>query len=151
MGLTSLDAYDDIVGVNRRNYDAYVERLSKIPGLRVFHHDGSRPHNFHYVVVDIDEEVLGLSRDEVVKVLEAENVLARRYFYPGAHDMEPYRSNQPMADLVLPETKELTTRVMTLPTGGNVDQASIELIGDIIARAVDQRDGVRAHCTASRP
>ena len=144
MGLTSLDAYDDLVAVNRRNYDAFVARLGQIPGLRVFHHDGTRPHNFHYVVIDVDVEVAGLSRDELVSVLEAENVLARRYFYPGAHSMEPYRSNQPMADLVLPETKELTKRVMTLPTGGNVDEDSIELIGDIIQSALDSAAEVRA-------
>ncbi len=41
----------------------------------------------------------------LVRVLHAENVLARRYFYPGCHEMEPYRSYFPHAGLVLPETE----------------------------------------------
>ena len=38
-----------------------------------------------------------LSRDELQRVLWAENVLARRYFFPGCHRMEPYRSLFPDA------------------------------------------------------
>ncbi len=144
MGLTSLDAYDSFVAVNRRNYEAYSEHIGAIDGLNVFRHDGSRPHNFHYVVVEVDEAVCGLSRDELVEVLEAENVLARRYFYPGAHRMEPYRSNQPQAHLVLGETESLSQRVMTLPNGSAVGEAEIRTIAGIVRRALDSKDQVRA-------
>ncbi len=144
MGLTSLDAYDSFVAVNRRNYEAYSEHIGAIDGLNVFRHDGSRPHIFHYVVVEVDEAVCGLSRDELVEVLEAENVLARRYFYPGAHRMEPYRSNQPQAHLVLGETESLSQRVMTLPNGSAVGEAEIRTIAGIVRRALDSKDQVRA-------
>ena len=33
----------------------------------------------------------GRVRDDLVAALHAENVLARRYFYPGCHRLEPYR------------------------------------------------------------
>ena len=49
--------------------------------------------------------------------LHAENVRARRYFYPGCHRMEPYRSFYPHAHLLLPVTERLSQAVMTLPTG----------------------------------
>ena len=49
--------------------------------------------------------VCGISRDELVQILQAENVLARRYFYPGCHRMEPYRSYYPHARLLLPIRK----------------------------------------------
>jgi dTDP-4-amino-4,6-dideoxygalactose transaminase len=149
MGLTSLDAYEDFVEVNRRNYDAYAAHLNPLPGIKVFEHDGSRPHNFHYLVVEVDAEVAGLSRDELVAVLEAENVLARRYFYPGAHCMEPYLSDQPMAGLVLPQTNDLCTRVMTLPTGGNVDESSIAIIAAIVERALINAEDVRRQYLAT--
>ena len=48
--------------------------------------------NYQYIVLEVDELETGLTRDELVQVLIAENVLARRYFYPGCHRMEPYRS-----------------------------------------------------------
>ncbi|MEM8709760.1 MAG: DegT/DnrJ/EryC1/StrS family aminotransferase [Planctomycetota bacterium] len=144
MGLTSLDAYDEFVERNRRNYNAYAARLGAINGLEVFPHDDSRPHNFHYVVFEVDEDAAGLSRDELVTVLEAENVLARRYFYPDSHRMEPYRSNQPTAHLVLQETERLCQRVMSFPNGGSVDEEAIDRIGQIIEHALANRDSVRA-------
>ena len=42
-----------------------------------------------------------------MKILHAENVIARRYFYPGCHRMEPYKSLFPNAGLVLPETEKI--------------------------------------------
>ena len=39
--------------------------------------------NYQYMIMEVDEAAAGLSRDDLVHVLQAENVLARRYFYPG--------------------------------------------------------------------
>ncbi|MEM6675050.1 MAG: aminotransferase class I/II-fold pyridoxal phosphate-dependent enzyme [Planctomycetota bacterium] len=150
MGLTSLDSYEDFVEANRRNYLAYREQLGSLPGFEILEHDGSRPHNFHYVVFTVDEDVCGLTRDEVVAALEAENVLARRYFYPGTHNMEPYRSHQPQARLVLQQTEALMHRVMTLPTGATVGPDDIRTIGGIVERAVTAAPAVRAAVARGR-
>ena len=40
----------------------------------------------------------------MLAVLHAENVLARRYFYPGCHRMEPYGSEEPGVCERLPVT-----------------------------------------------
>ena len=48
--------------------------------------------------------VANLDRDQLVAVLRAENVLARKYFWPGCHRMEPYASLFPHASLVLRAT-----------------------------------------------
>jgi len=69
-------------------------------------------------------------------VLHAENVVARRYFYPGCHRMEPYRSYFPHADLLLPETEKLCQRVLVLPTGTAVGEAEIGTVCSILATAV---------------
>lgn len=121
MGLTSLECIDDIVAVNKQNYRAYQEGLSDIPGLKLFGYDEAERNNFQYIIVEVDEAKAGISRDRLVEILHAENVLARRYFYPGCHQMEPYRSHYPHAGLLLPETEKLTQRVMSLPTGTAVD------------------------------
>ena len=71
MGLTSLDSYEDFVAVTRRNWLRYRERLASLPGLRVYEHDQRERHNYHYVVVEVDPEVAPLTRDELVRTLEA--------------------------------------------------------------------------------
>jgi dTDP-4-amino-4,6-dideoxygalactose transaminase len=79
-------------------------------------------------------------------VLHAENVLARRYFFPGCHRMEPYRTEDPGAAEWLPETEALAQRVLVLPTGTAVEASDVRLICDVISRAVAHADllaGVR--------
>jgi dTDP-4-amino-4,6-dideoxygalactose transaminase/glycosyltransferase involved in cell wall biosynthesis len=107
MGLTSLDAMDDFVTVNRRNHEAYARQLDGLPGLSLVRYDAADRPNYQYVVLEVDEAAAGLSRDELLQVLHAERVLARRYFYPGVHRMEPYRTLQPDAGRALPATERL--------------------------------------------
>jgi dTDP-4-amino-4,6-dideoxygalactose transaminase len=132
MGLTSLDALDDIVGANKRNYLAYRRCLENTPGVNVLNYDESERNNYQYVVLEIEEREFGLSRNTLVDLLHAENVRARRYFYPGCHRMEPYRSFFPNAGLLLPETEQLTEKVICLPTGQGVGVPEIENICEFI-------------------
>ena len=72
-----------------------------------------------------------VSRDEIIRTLHAENVLARKYFWPGCHNMLPYRAFYPHAGLVLPNTKTVADRVIVLPTGSAIGESQIEAIADI--------------------
>lgn len=85
-----------------------------------------------------------MSRDELVRVLLAENVLARRYFYPACHRMEPYRAMHLRSGATLPVTEELCTRLLQLPTGNNIDRADIGGIGEILRAAHRRAGAIRA-------
>jgi dTDP-4-amino-4,6-dideoxygalactose transaminase len=137
MGLTGLESLEDFISANYRNYKHYQRELAGIPGLRFIPYDESEKCNFQYIILEVDEQVTRVSRDQLVQVLHAENVLARRYFYPACHHMEPYRSYFPHAGLVLPETEKLVQRVMSLPTGTAVGPDEISRIGQLIRFAVE--------------
>ena len=132
MGLSGLETLDVVVAVNRANYEAYRRELAGLPGLELMTYDEGERGNFQYIVAEVDAETVGLTRDELVRILHAENVIARRYFYPGCHRMEPYRSLQPHAGLLLPETERLAQRVLALPTGTAMDAASIARLGQVL-------------------
>lgn len=144
MGLTSFDAMDEFIAANRRNHECYRDALGALRGISLLPYPENEQSNYHYVVVEVDEREAGLSRDALVRVLEAENVLARRYFTPGAHLVEPYRSFQPQAGLVLPETSRLSQTVMTLPNGQSVSEADIRLIARVLETACGHAERVRA-------
>ncbi|MEM7412284.1 MAG: aminotransferase class I/II-fold pyridoxal phosphate-dependent enzyme [Myxococcota bacterium] len=144
MGLTSLDAIDDVVARNRENMDTYHRVLGRLPGLALIDYDRSEHNNYQYVVLEVDEAAAGLTRNELTQVLHAENVKARRYFHPGCHQMEPYRSLFPHAGLLLPHTERLTDRVMVLPTGMEIDAGTIERIAHIVETAIAHAPEVRA-------
>jgi len=136
MGLSNLESVDEFIEVNYRNYRAYQRELANIPGLKLFLHNEGEHHNYQYVVVEVDRQAASLTRDHLVTVLSAENILARRYFYPGCHRQEPYRSRAPKAGARLPRTEKVSDRVLTLPTGTAVAPEDIRRIAQIIRLAV---------------
>jgi hypothetical protein len=78
-----------------------------------------------------------------LQVLHAERVLARRYFWPGCHRMEPYRSHFPHASLVLPYTEKVARQVLVLPTGTAMGPDEILGVCDIIRTALAQAGAVK--------
>ena len=136
MGLTSLESIEEFIEVNHRNYIKYQECLSGLPGVFLFPYSQAENHNYQYVVVEIDESITQVSRDFLMQTLHSENVIARRYFYPGCHRMEPYKSYFPHAGLLLPETEKLVERILILPTGTAVSVEDIANICEIIKLAL---------------
>ncbi len=128
MGLTNLESIESFIDTNRQNYEAYCSSLKGLPGISVIKYNLEEKNNFQYVVLEVDPRECPCSRDELVESLHSKKIIARRYFWPGCHNMEPYRSLQPNAGLLLPETDRLASRVIVLPTGQHVDIDSVKLI-----------------------
>ena len=149
MGLTSFESIDEFIDHNRLIHKRYRAGLSDIPGVSVLSLDGQAKQNYQYVVVEIDTYAAGLSRDEIVEVLRAENVAARRYFHPGVHRMEPYATLYPNAGTSLPQTEQLTERVLVLPNGTAVNTTDVDSICSIIRTAVGNADEVRSQLARS--
>src|SRR5207249_2174991 len=112
MGLTSLESLEKFVAANYRNYKEYRQQLAEVPGVSLLTYNQDEKCNYHYIVLEIDEGALGITRDQLDDILWAENVLSRRYFYPGCHRMEPYRTRSVQASLSLHETEKLAARVL---------------------------------------
>ncbi|MFA9270350.1 MAG: DegT/DnrJ/EryC1/StrS family aminotransferase [Baekduiaceae bacterium] len=134
LGLTSLDALDEFVALNLRNYDRYAHGLAGLPGVRLVEFEPGERHNWQYVVAEIDEPGL---RDALVTVLHGERVLARRYFAPGCHLMEPYGREGAVR---LPATEAVADRVLVLPTGTSISEDDIDTICAIIRLAVEHHE-----------
>lgn len=134
MGLTSLESIKELIAINERNHASYGAHLAGIPGIHLLERVDGERHNYQYVVIEVDEMLFGRTRDELVELLHAENVVARKYFWPGCHRMQPYAYEQPDAALKLPETEKIAARVIVLPTGQAIDDEIICRICAIIKR-----------------
>lgn len=130
MGLANLDSFDAIVDANRRNHAAYKQALAGIPGITLLDYDPGERNSHHYIVLEVGEECVA-DRDAIIAALHAENVLARKYFWPGCHGMKPYRELFPHAGLVLPATERLAKRVIVLPNGATVRDERIASIASV--------------------
>ena len=148
MGLTSLESLEEFIGTNRRNYKLYQAGLGGVAEVQLMSFDEDEKSNYQYVVLELDEDLAGIKRDELVRVLHGENVIARRYFYPGCHQMEPYRSNYPDTGQRLPLTERLVERVITLPTGTAVEPRQISEICELLKWVISH--GPEVHESLSR-
>ena len=136
MGLTSFESLDDVVEINRQNYKQYQKELANLLGVNLIAYDEAERCNFQYIILRMDEELTHITRDQLVHILWAENVIARRYFYPGCHRMEPYRSLFPRAVLHLPVTERIANRLLSLPTGASMNTQKINWLCAIIRYCV---------------
>jgi len=131
MGLTNLESLDEFVAVNRKNYQCYRRGVAALRGLNILEFNQSERNNYQYIVLEVSPGC-SVSRDRIIEVLHAENILARKYFWPGCHNMEPYRSYYPHAGLVLPNTGLVAERVVVLPTGTAMREEDIEMITSVL-------------------
>lgn len=130
MALTSLEAAAEFVATNRDNLERYAGGLDELEGIRLLPPDDRGSCNLQYVVLCIDAAQSPVGRDTLMAVLNAEGVLARRYFYPGCHRLAPYvdRANVP----VLPVTEAVAAEVLVLPTGTGVTATDIDAVCELI-------------------
>jgi dTDP-4-amino-4,6-dideoxygalactose transaminase len=139
MGLSCLARLDDFLAVYKSNYEQYREAIADIRGLSMLDYDQLEGTNWQYIVVEVDEDICGISRDAIVNGLRELNIWARRYFHPGCHRMEPYRTLYPEQLDRLPITDELCSKVMCLPTGTAVSAEDIQRVCDTIRRFLATR------------
>ena len=137
MGIVNLDEIDGVVEANRRNYMAYREGLSGLPDISLLGFDESEHNNYQYVVIEVSENS-PVTRDRIIEVLSAENILARKYFWPGCHNMKPYSDLYPHAGLMLPNTQQVAERVIVLPTGTTVDEEMVKAVTQVIRVLLDK-------------
>lgn len=128
MGLTNLEHIESFIDVNLQNYRAYRAGLNNLPGIRLIDYDEKESNNYQYVIIEIDEKHAGCTRDQLKNHLSDHGVIARRYFYPGCHRMEPYRTLYPDAGTNLPATEAFSEMMLALPTG---TQINAEEVGEI--------------------
>ena len=67
--------------------------------------------NYSYYPILINEAEFGLNRDELLEKLQANNILARRYFYPLVTQFELYKDYVSST----PNAKSISEQVLCIP------------------------------------
>ena len=150
MGLASLRSVDSFVATNLRNHRSYRRGLSGLEGVELLGFDERERNNYQYVVVEYTPAPGGPTRDDLVDLLWAENVMARKYFWPGCHRMEPYRTLYPDVAGRLPATEAIADRLLVLPTGTGVDESDIAALCALIAAMLAEGPALRERVAAWR-
>ena len=121
MTLASLDDLGIQIERNRERYYTYKSSLDTVSGIRLLEFDERYPTGYKNIVVEM-LDTWPLSREDTIKVLNAENILARAYYYPPLH-RKPMDFPYVPADL--PVTDILAENYLNLPCVQLVSNADI--------------------------
>jgi dTDP-4-amino-4,6-dideoxygalactose transaminase len=132
LALLSLEDLTENIAENKKVYQAYSSHIKNIPGIELIQYDSDEQNNYQYVIIDVIEEEAGLSRDIIVEILKRENIMARKYFYPGAHRMQPFAGWYPKISGSLPVTESLCSRLFQLPNSDPMRLPDVEKLCELL-------------------
>jgi len=128
MALAALDGLEEQITQNRERYRAYQRLLAGVKGMRVLEFDENHRPGYKNIVVEV-LTAWPLSRDETVRILNAEMILARAYYTPPLHRKE---MAYPYVPAELPITDRLAERFILFPCGQLVSTGDISEIVDLL-------------------
>lgn len=133
-GLVSLNYVDDAIAKRREVALQYREALRNISGITVFEDFKNVKHNYSYFPILVNEELYGLSRDELYEKLKANNIFGRRYFYPLISNFSTYRGLPSANKENLPVANRIADSVICLPIHHEITKENADRILDLIVR-----------------
>lgn len=132
MGVCNLRHLDDEIAKRAKVSEHYHERLDGVEGIRInTTQEGVKP-NYAYFPVVFDG--YKYTRDDVFERLKAENIVARKYFYPLVNSFDCYKDSDFYGTEKTPVAKYISDRVLTLPMYADLSTKDIDRICDIILR-----------------
>lgn len=125
MALMSLQDYPENRRRNQSFMALYTELLGSLPGIKLPASIAGNINNYQCVYFELDEDSFGLTKDQLIRVLDAENLSCRAYFPAGLHRTQYYSMRYPQFKEALPVTDQLCNKVVQLPSGQNLNEDRI--------------------------
>ena len=145
IGLLNLEDYPSIIAANKARFELYNELLSNIPGIRIIQPPVAEKSNYQSVVLEIDPNGFGLTKNQVIRLLEAENIHAQQHFVSGMPHYMPFKECCPYNIDTFPTTDMLCERVMQLCSGQAVSLQNVRAMCELISFFHDNADPLREH------
>lgn len=114
-GILNLRQVDAAIEARHQVAIAYRQALKSVKGVSYFDDMPGVKHNYSYFPIFIDEELYGMSRDDLYLKMKAANVLGRRYFYPLISEFSTYRELESAKPENLPNAHKMANSVICLP------------------------------------
>ena len=129
MGICNLRHLDCEISKRKAVVEHYRERLNGVKGIKLCPEQPEVKSNYAYFPVVFDG--YKYTRDDVFARLKAENIVARKYFYPLANAFECYK-NYPTAGVEkTPVAAYIADRVLTLPLYADLTIEEVDRICDL--------------------
>ena len=129
MGLCSLRHIDDDIDDRRRVVETYRQLLADCPAVRFLSPQPGVRSNYAYLPAFFAAKAM---RDQVYEALKAQDIYARKYFYPLVTDFECYQGRPGFDSSLTPVAARLADTVLTLPLYPGLSDEDIRRICAIV-------------------
>ena len=130
MGICNLRHFDEEIAKRKVIGNRYFERLANVNGIKLFTIPKGLEWNYAYfpIVFDGYKE----NRNQIKEKLEAENIYARKYFYPIVNKAACYENIYGNVDV--PVAAHVSECVLTLPMYADMSLEDVDRVCDTILR-----------------
>jgi len=132
MGICNLRHLDEEIAKRKRVHDKYFELLDGVKGIILCKPQKDVTSNYAYFPVVFDG--YKYDRNEVFAKLQAENITARKYFYPLTNGVAAYKDLPTAGVEKTPIAAHIADRVLTLPMYADLALDDVERICKIILK-----------------
>jgi len=138
MALSGLSDLPAQIERNRHRYETYRDMMNSLPCLSLLTFDEAEQCSYKNIVVRLSPE-WPLTREDTLRVLHGERVIARPYYSPALHQK---RAAYPTIAGNLSLTESLAEQFMLLPCGYFVDDEDTALIVSLLHFMQDHADPI---------
>ena len=132
VGLLMLEQIDHEIEKRKKITDLYCKWLADVPGITVHRAPDGVEYNYPYLIIRVDAEKYGISRDVLHDKLKEYGIVTRKYFYPLCSNFTCYR-HLPSADqALLPVANRIADTVLSLPLYGTLEPRKVRKICRIL-------------------
>ena len=132
MGICNLRHISEEIAKRKVVVEHYRARLSGVKGIKLCDEQEGVVSNYAYFPVVFDG--YKYTRDEIFARLGAEDIIARKYFYPLVNEYDCYKELSTAGTDKTPVAKHIADRVLTLPLYADLKIEDIDKICDIITK-----------------
>ncbi len=132
MGVCNLRHLDGEIAKRAKVSEHYHKRLDGVAGIRMNTVQKGVKTNYAYFPIVFDG--YKYTRDEIFEKLKADNIVARKYFYPLVNSFDCYKNCDFYGVEKTPVAKYISDRVLTLPMYADLSIEDVDKICDIILK-----------------
>jgi len=132
IGLAGIKYIEQTIRSRKERYQLYLKALSGLANIDIPELKTDWRYNFSYFPIFLNEGYE--MREAIFSELKSNNIHCRKYWYPLLNKQPCYLSKKNDAQ----NAHELSESVLALPMGNDVTQSSIDLITQIIKKAINE-------------
>ena len=130
MGLCNLRHLDEQIAQRREAVLHYRQHLCKKAGIVLCPEQEGVRTNYAYFPVRVIPEECGVDRDQLVDLLKAQDIMARKYFHPLTSQFPLHQKLYPIQDTPIAQT--VSEQILCLPLYAGLTEHDVARICDII-------------------